>query len=72
MISVYKPNILNGEEKPNIDKLESNGWQCVFCSRGPHVRDIGYDPAGDLFGPYYVNLPKHTTKKNDTIKRKVL
>ncbi|XP_050524145.1 uncharacterized protein LOC126895884 isoform X2 [Daktulosphaira vitifoliae] len=67
---LYKSSITNGEEKPDVDKLESNGWQCVFCSRGPHVRDIGYDPVGDLFGPYYVSLPKHAIKKNDNAKRK--
>ncbi|XP_050423025.1 uncharacterized protein LOC126834863 [Adelges cooleyi] len=67
---LYKSGVSNGEEKPDVGTLESSGWQCVFCSRGPHVRDIGYDPTGDLFGPYYVSLPKNVVKKTDNAKRK--
>ncbi|XP_029344864.1 uncharacterized protein LOC100168927 isoform X2 [Acyrthosiphon pisum] len=65
----YKSGVCNGEEKPDVSNLESSDWKCVFCSRGPHVRDIGYDPTGDLFGPYYVSIPK-VVKPNDNPKRK--
>lgn len=65
-----KSGVYNGEEIPDVSNLESSGWQCVFCSRGPHVRDIGYDPTGDLFGPYYVSIPK-VAKTIDNPKRKV-
>lgn len=61
----------NGEEKPDVSNLQSSEWKCVFCSRGPHVRDIGYDPTGDLFGPYYVSIPK-VIKTNDNLKPKVI
>lgn len=66
----YKSGVCNGEDKPDVSNLESSDWQCVFCSRGPHVQDIGYDPTGDLFGPYYVSIPK-VVKTTDNLKRKV-
>lgn len=66
----YKSGVCNGEEKPDISNLESSDLKCVFCSRGPYVIDIGHDPTGDLFGPYYVSMPK-VVKTNDNPKRKV-
>lgn len=66
----YKSGVCNGEDKPDVSNLESSDWQCVFCSRGPHIQDIGNDPTGDLFGPYYVSKPK-VVKTNDNLKRKV-
>ncbi|KAF0762757.1 protein BREAST CANCER SUSCEPTIBILITY 1 isoform X1 [Aphis craccivora] len=65
----YKSGGCNGEEKPDVNNLESSDWKCVFCSQGPNVRHIGQDPSGDLFGPYYVSIPKDV-KSNDNPKRK--
>jgi len=32
-------------------------WVCVFCKQRPHCeRGLGGEPAGDLFGPYILNL----------------
>ncbi|VVC45345.1 Hypothetical protein CINCED_3A008806 [Cinara cedri] len=66
---LYKSGECNDEEKPDMNNLESSDWQCVFCSRGPHVMDLGHSPTGDLFGPYYVSVPK-VVKTNDNTKRK--
>ncbi|XP_060850962.1 uncharacterized protein LOC132929553 isoform X1 [Rhopalosiphum padi] len=65
----YKSGGCNGEEKPDVNNLESSDWKCVFCSRGPDVRNVVHDPSGDLFGPYYVSIPK-VVKSNDNPKRK--
>lgn len=71
MLLAFKSGVCyDDEEKPDISNLESSDWKCVFCSRGPHVSDIGYDSPGDLFGPYYVSIPK-VVKTNDIPKRKV-
>lgn len=69
-MKAYKSGGCNGEEKPDVNNLESSDWKCVFCSQGPNVRHIGQDPSGDLFGPYYVSIPKDV-KSNDNPKRKV-
>jgi hypothetical protein len=69
-LKAYKSGGCNGEEKPDVNNLESSDWKCVFCSRGPDVRNIVHDPSGDLFGPYYVSIPK-VVKSNDNPKRKV-
>ncbi|XP_025190582.1 protein BREAST CANCER SUSCEPTIBILITY 1 homolog isoform X2 [Melanaphis sacchari] len=65
----YKSGDCNGEEKPDVNNLESSDWKCVFCSRGPDVKNIGHDSSGDLFGPYYVSIPK-VVNSNDNLKRK--
>ncbi|CAH1731367.1 unnamed protein product [Aphis gossypii] len=67
----YKFGDCNGEEKPDVNNLESGDWKCVYCSQGPNVRNIVQDPSGDLFGPYYVRKPKktmHNLNDNDTSK----
>jgi len=57
-LKAYKFGDCNGEEKPDVNNLESGDWKCVYCSQGPNVRNIVQDPSGDLFGPYYVRKPK--------------
>lgn len=59
--------LFNGEEKPKGKIVECNEWLCVYCSRGPNARDIGCDPTGSLFGPYFVSI-LNTDKTNNNPK----
>lgn len=36
----------------------SGSWICVFCKQGPH-----HEALGDLFGPYFVPKPAHTSPR---------